>query len=402
LFDDWNLDMTRHASFFVLAGAFATLAAAAAQSAAPAPEHPTTYAIPPSLGDGWTTGAPEQMGLDRRRLEQMTDSIRSHPEDNVHAVLIERDGRLVYEEYFSGKDQRRGRPLGVVTFTRDTLHDLRSVTKSVMSALVGVASASGAIPSLDAPLLDYFPEYTDLQAPERRRITIRHALTMSAGLEWNEDLPYTDPKNDEIVMDGSPDPVRYVLGRPIVAAPGTIWRYSGGTTEVLGAILQRATKQSLTDYARTVLFSPLGIADFEWIGSGAMPSAASGLRLRPRDLARFGSLYLHDGQWNGRQVLPRTWVRESTERRLTFPGQEARGYGYQWWHTCYATPSGIVEAPTAVGNGMQRIFVLRAQRTVVTVLSGRYNDRSINPPERLLLDFILPALPPAPASACPA
>lgn len=319
----------------------------------------------------------------------------------MHAVLIERDGRLVYEEYFSGKDERRGRPLGVVTFTRETLHDLRSVTKSVISALVGVASDSGAIPSLDAPLLDYFPEYTDLQVPERRRITIRHALSMSAGLDWNEDLSYADPKNDENVMDGSPDPVRYVLGRPIVAAPGATWRYNGGTTEVLGAILQRATKQSLPDYPRTVLFSPLGITAFEWIGSGKVPSAASGLRLRPRDLAKFGSLYLHDGQWNGRQVLPPVWVRESTQRRLTFPGQEARGYGYQWWHTCYPTPSGIVEVPTAVGNGMQRIFVLRAQRTVVTVVSGRYNDRSINPPERLLLDFILPALPPVPAATCP-
>ena len=170
---------------------------------------------------------------------------------------------------------------------------------------------------------------------------------------------------------------------------------------MLGAILQRATKQSLPDYARTVLFSPLGISAFEWIGTREAPSAASGLRLRPRDLAKFGSLYLHDGQWNGRQVLPRAWIRESTQRRLTFPGQEARGYGYQWWHTCYSTPSGIVEVPTAVGNGMQRVFVLRAQRTVVTVVSGRYNDRSINPPERLLLDFILPALPTAPASTCP-
>ena len=393
--------MTQHTSF-ALAGALAALAAtAAAQSAPPAPKPPVVYTIPASLGDGWTTGTAERVGIDRRRLEQMTESIRSHPDDNVHAVLIERDGRLVYEDYFSGKDERRGRPLGVVAFTRDTLHDLRSVTKSVISALVGVASATGAIPSLDAPLLDYFPEYTDLQGPERRGITVRHALGMTAGLDWNEDVSYADPKNDETVMDRSPDPVRYVLGRPIVAAPGATWRYNGGTTEVLGAILQRATKQSLPDYARTVLFSPLGISAFEWIGSGKAPSAASGLRLRPRDLAKFGSLYLHDGQWNGRQVLPRVWVRESTQRRLTFPGQEARGYGYQWWHTCYSTPSGIVEVPTAVGNGMQRVFVLRAQRTVVTVVSGRYNDRSINPPERLLLDFILPALPPAPASTCP-
>ena len=141
---------------------------------------------------------------------------------------------------------------------------------------------------------------------------------------------------------------------------------------------------------------------FEWRGTlGDLPNVASGLRLKPRDLAKFGSLYLHDGRWNGRQVLPSEWVHESTRRRLTFPGQEARGYASQWWHACYPTPSGVVEVPTAVGNGTQRIFLLRAQQTVVTVLAGRYNDFTTNPPERLLLDFIVPALPPAAASRCP-
>jgi CubicO group peptidase (beta-lactamase class C family) len=388
---------------FVLVGALGGLAVTiAAQTQVSVPSPAYTYAIPPTLNDGWMTGALEQAGIDRHRLEQMTDSILSHPEFNIHAVLIERGGRLVYEEYFSGKDERWGEPLGVVSFTRGTVHDLRSVTKSVVSALVGIANSSGAIPSLDAPLLGYFPEYKDLDVPERRRITIRHALMMGAGLEWNEDIPYTDPANDEIVMTRRPDPLQYVLARPIVSAPGTSWRYNGGTTQVLGTIVQRATKQPLAEYARAMLFSPLGITEFEWLGSLAgVPAAASGLRLRPRDLAKFGSPYLHDGRWNGRQVLPRNWVHESTRRRLTFPGQEAPGYAYQWWHACYPTPSGVVEVPTAVGNGTQRIFLLRAQQTVVTVLAGRYNDFTSDPPERLLLDFILPALPPAPSSKCP-
>ena len=176
----------------------------------------------------------------------------------------------------------------------------------MISALVGIAVDSGAIRSLDAPLLDYFPEYADLQVPERRQITLRHALTMSAGFDWNEDVSYRDPKNDETAMDRSADPLRYVLSRPIVAPPGTLWRYNGGTTQLLGAIVQRATKQPLADYARAVLFEPLGITDVEWLGRLAgLPSAASGLRLRPRDLAKFGSLYLHGGQWNGHQVVPR-------------------------------------------------------------------------------------------------
>jgi CubicO group peptidase (beta-lactamase class C family) len=360
------------------------------------------YETPPTIDDGWTAASPEQAGIDRRRLEAMTGWVHDNPALNVHAVLIERDGRLVYERYFSGNDEYRGRPLGVVAFTREIKHDIRSITKSVMSALVGIAVDSGAIRSLDAPLLDYFPEYADLQLPERQQITIRHALMMSAGLDWNENLSYQDPRNDETAMDRSADPLRYVLGRRIAAPPGTVWRYNGGTTQLLAAIVQRATKQPIADYARTMVFAPLGIADVEWLGRLAgLPSAASGLRLRPRDLAKFGSLYLHGGQWNGHQVVPREWIDESTRRRLTFPQQPDRGYAYLWWHACYPTRSGVVEVPTAVGNGMQRIFVLRAQRTVVTVLSGRYNQPGGNPPERLLLDYIIPALPLAPKSPCP-
>jgi CubicO group peptidase (beta-lactamase class C family) len=203
-------------------------------------------------------------------------------------------------------------------------------------------------------------------------------------------------------MTRSADPMRYVLSRAIVAAPGTSWKYNGGTTQVLGTIVQRATKQPLADYARAVLFSPLGIKEVEWLGNlGGVPSAASGLRLRPRDLAKFGSLYLHEGRWNGRQVIPAEWAKESTQRRLTLPGQQQTGYGYQWWHACYRTRSGVEDVPTAVGNGQQRIFLLHGRQTVVTALSGRYNDFSTNPPERLLLDFILPALPASAGSECP-
>jgi len=361
------------------------------------------YAIPPKLDDGWDTASVENAGIDRTRVEQLTGSIRSRPELNVHAVLIERDGRLVYEEYFEGKDEKWGVPLRDFTHNRDMRHDLRSVTKSVVSALVGIAAASGAIKSLDTPLLDYFPEYQDLQVPARRLITIRHALSMSAGLEWDEDRPYNDPKNDEIAMGRASDPIRYVLAREIVAAPGTTWRYNGGTTQVLGAIVQRTTGKPLAEYAQSVLWSPLGVTDVEWLGNlASLPSAASGLRLRPRDLAKFGSLYLHDGRWHGRQVVPADWVRESTRRQITFPGQTDRGYAYQWWHTCYRGPSGPIETPTAVGNGFQRIYVVRAAKTVVTFLCGRYNNRGANPPDMLMREFVFPALPRTATAKCPA
>jgi CubicO group peptidase (beta-lactamase class C family) len=371
-----------------------------ASSEPPAAYQPYQYQVPRTLDDGWTTASLDSVGMDRRHIEQLTEAIRRYSDWNIHAVLIERDGRLVYEEYFAGEDQRWGRPLGRVPFDAQTRHDLRSISKSVVSALVGIAMASGGIRSLDEPLLGFFPEpaYADLATPAWRSLTLRHALTMSAGLEWNEDLPYTDPRNDEIVMSRSSDPIRYVLSRPIVGEPGATWTYNGGLTQLLGVIVQRATGQPLREYARATLFEPLGVDDIEWLGDlNGAPSAASGLRLRPRDLAKFGSLYLHDGQWRSRQIIPPDWVRESTRRHLPVRNPVSafgtHGYGYQWWHNCYRTGSGTFESHTAAGNGQQRIYVLPALRLVVTVLAGRYNDPSAAwLTERLLLEHIIPAV----------
>jgi CubicO group peptidase (beta-lactamase class C family) len=146
----------------------------------------------------------------------------------------------------------------------------------------------------------------------------------------------------------------------------------------MAAVLVRATKTPLQEYARTNLFEPLGITDIEWLGNLAgMPAAASGLRLRARDLAKFGSLYLHSGQWNGRQVIPAKWVESSTRRQFRFPprtGSNAEGefgYGYFWWYNCYPSAVGLIEARTAVGNGQQRIFVLPGLNMVVTIFAAR-------------------------------
>lgn len=388
-------------SLWVMACARGGLATAAAVDANQTSEA-YHYRQPPTLADMWVTGTLDDVGLDQLRIEQMTDAIRRNPYWNLHAVLVEREGRLVYEEYFAGEDQRWGTPLGRVVFNRETKHDLRSVTKSVVSALLGIALHSGAIRSLDSPIVEYFPEYKELQTPERVPITIRHALSMTGGLEWNEDLPYTDPRNTEIVMTRSEDPLRYVLSQRIVAQPGVEWRYNGGLTQLLAAVIQRTTGTPLKEYAQKMLFDPLGITDVEWVGDLAgLPAAASGLRLRPRDLAKFGSLYLHQGRWSHRQVLPAEWVKESTRRHITFPNQASRGYAYHWWHTCYATPSGLVESKTAVGNGGQRVFVLPELKSVVTVLAGRYNDFSIAPWEQILIHYIIPSFHAQPTGRCP-
>jgi CubicO group peptidase (beta-lactamase class C family) len=260
------------------------------ESAGDAQAYP--YMVPPELDDGWQTASLESVGIDIARIEQMTNAIRHYVDWNIHAVLIERDERLVYEEYFAGEDQRWGRrPLGRVQFDRQTKHDIRSVTKSVISALVGIAVAGGAIPSIDKPIVDLFPEHADLATPQWRRVKVRHALTMSAGLAWEElGLPYTDPRNGETRMTTSDDPIRYVLGRPVVAEPGATWNYNGGLTHLLGAIVQRSTGQPL-ETIRADGALPTARDRGRGLGRGPQGDALGGLRPAPAG-ARSGEIRL--------------------------------------------------------------------------------------------------------------
>ena len=368
------------------------------------------YQVPVTRNDGWKTAAADSQGVDSNRLAMLTQSIRSWSELGVHAVLIERRGQLIYEEYFDGFDERWGAPLGKVSMTPETKHDLRSVTKSVVSALIGIAHGEGVIPSLDQPIVEWFPEYPELNTPDRKRVTLAHVLSMTSGFEWNENVPYNDPRNDEIRMTRDQHPLRYALSPSFAVDPGSDFNYNGGLTQVMAAVLVRASKTSLQDYARTKLFEPLGISDVEWVGNLAgIPAAASGLRLRARDLAKFGSLYLHGGKWNGKQVIPASWIELSTRRHFRFrprTGADAGGefgYAYFWWYSCYPSPAGLIEARTAIGNGQQRIFVLPGLDMVVTIFAGRYNDFTIGGTlgSTILREHVLPAVKTGIRPGCP-
>src|SRR5688500_18292553 len=394
-------------SLAILAATTLIVSTVAAKNPAPAPASPRR---PATLTDGWKTSSADPAGLDPLRLAALTAALRGRPELGVHAVLIERGGRLVYEEYFDGFDARWGTPLGRLIMGPGTIHDLRSVTKSVVSGLIGIAVGEGAIKSLDQPVVEWFPEYPELNTAERRRITLAQVLGMSSGLEWNEEIPYSDPRNDEIRMTRAKEPLRFALSPRFVHVPGEEWNYNGGLTHVMAAVLERATKMSMEDYARIRLFAPLGIDTVEWMGDLAgMPAAASGLRLRARDLAKFGSLFLHRGQRNGKQVLPAPWVESSTRRHFRFRPRACAdstgqfGYGHFWWYNCYPSPAGLIEARTAIGNGQQRIFVLPGLDMSVTILAGRYNDFTTGGSlaTRILRSHVLPAVRTGINPGCP-
>lgn len=290
----------------------------------------------------------------------------------LHALLVNQGGKLVFEHYGEGEDQGWDRPLGHVVFGPDVLHDLRSVSKSVVGLAYGIALAEGKVPPPDAKLYAQFPEYADLAAqPGRDRITIHHALSMTLGLEWEElAIVYGDPRNAETAMEAAPDRYRFILERPIVGESGTKWTYCGGATALVGRLIARGTGEALPAYCRRALFDPLSIGSSEWsVGRDGEPRAASGLRLLPRDLVKIGQLMLASGSWNGKSIVPSDWV-----ERVTTPVVQTRvgrDYGYHWYMGDFAT------APPlhwfgGVGWGGQYLFVMPARDLVVAIHCGNY------------------------------
>jgi CubicO group peptidase (beta-lactamase class C family) len=221
-------------------------------------------------------------------------------------------------------------------------------------------------------------------------MTVVHALTMTLGTEWDETLPYSDPRNSEIAMELAPDRYRFILERPLIAEPGSRWTYNGGTTALLAHLIARGTGQPLLDFAGARLFAPLGITDVEWVaGSNGEPAAASGLRLRPRDLASIGQLVLQQGRWGGRQVVPAAWLEDSFREHVA--AEDGLHYGYQWW-----LGRGRADGRpwmAGFGNGGQRLVVIPGLDLVVVVLAGNYNQRDAwKVPVAVMTDILLPAL----------
>lgn len=317
----------------------------------------------------------------------------------MHGVLIARGGKIALERYLEGVDESWGRSLGRVAFAPDTLHDLRSVTKSIVGLVYGIALAEGKVPAPDQPLFSAFPEYPDLAAdPRRARLTIAHVLTMTLGTEWNENLPYTNPANSEIAMERAPDRYRFILDRPIVEEPGAKWIYNGGASALLGRIIAKGVGQSLPAFAEAKLFTPLGIPSFGWAsGQDGEPSAASGLRLRPRDLVSIGQLIIDGGKRDGRVIVPAAWLEASMRGIVPMGDGQSLRYGYQWYigEETFDGAAGRRTARVIIanGNGGQRIFVMPDLQLVVATTAGNYNQRGQSqPPLTVLRDVALPGI----------
>jgi CubicO group peptidase (beta-lactamase class C family) len=355
----------------------------------------TACGTPAALNDGWPIDTPENVGLDGARLCGIAARLKA-ADANVHGVVIVRRGKLVFEQYFLGYDNPWGKPDGSYDFDATTLHDMRSISKSVTSLLLGIAIDRKLIASADEPVLKFFPDYADSATAGWDRITLRHLLTMSSGIAWDESRPWGDPNNDEYQLYDKPDPIRYVLSKPVVAPPDTVWNYNGGGTQLIATIIARLSKMPFDAFAREALFAPLGITEWEWQASkNGTIAAFAGLRLRPRDAAKVGQLVLTGGTWNSKRIASEAWITQSIKPRFQAMGYFGGlfFYGYQWWMG--RTLSGERDVPwiAGVGRGGQRLFIVPSADLVVMSTSGLYTSpRQGHAALDMLYSSIFPAL----------
>ena len=338
--------------------------------------------VPGVREDGWAVVSVDHDKLiDRSALCEATDKLVASSA-NIHSVLVARGGQLVFERYFKGLDEIPddifGRRVANVAFDADTLHNVKSVSKSVVSLTVGIALDRGLIRSVDEPIFSFFPELADLRTPEKDRLLLRHALTMTMGLKWVEATPDTgDEDNDESRMHRAADPCRYVLDLPTTAPAGQEFFYNTGALTLVSAIVRKATGRPLDELARAALFEPLGIAGVQWSRVKGDTDAGGGLRLRPRDMAKIGQLVLSGGRWNGRQIVSREWIETSTAPKIKAIADGFNGrYGYLWWLARSRVDGREVEWFAAQGRGGQYIRVVPDLDLVVVVTAGYYQDYS--------------------------
>ncbi len=348
---------------------------------------PYAYSPPLTLSDEWATSTLTDEGLDEELLRQLVQAILQERFTDIHSILIVRHGKLVLEEYFHG-------------FTASTPHVLFSTTKSYASTLVGIAIDQGIIDGVDGALSTLLPAHRKLLTGSKDSIRLRHLLSMSSGLAWDEwSTPGTSIENSHEQMMQAPSQIAYVLEQPLLADPGNRFTYSTGLSNLIAPILENAYGASIESFAEEVLFKPLAIRSYRWeTVIDSFPSTGGsrgGLEMAPRDMIKLGQLFLNNGAWQGRQLLSAKWIETAIAPHIR--QSENIDYGYQWWQRKYFRYQGksLLEYD-AVGDGGQWIFVFPELQLVVGFTGGNYTWEKgsdlMFQPVFMVQDYILPAV----------
>lgn len=306
---------------------------------------------------GWRIQSPESQGMNSTRLDEFWNHM--HPIDGLTGLLLIRNGYLLYEAYWPG--------LGP-----DTLGTVASITKSISATILGAAIADGYVTSVNDSVLDYFTDRTIANpSPQKDAMTIWHLLTMSSGFESSAQT-----------MGLEADWIQYVLDLPMVNDPGAVWNYDAGCSHLISAIITQTTGVSMATYAQARVLGPMGISVYEWpTDPQGITTGFGGLKLKLRDLAKFGYLFLNNGTWGPFQIVPAEWVAACTHSYFNFTTD---GYGYQWW------VDSEISGYSMRGAGGKRVFVLPEQ-DIVLVFAG-VTTYSILDFYSLFEEFLFPAI----------
>ena len=317
----------------------------------------------------WRTSPPERQGMSSEVLSNMLESLQGK-DHRLDSIIVIRNGYVVLESY-------------MYTAEPNFKHQVYSCTKSVSSALIGIAIDKGYIKSVDQGILEFFPKkIPTVQDNDKLNITLKHLLTMAAGFQCEDTKAHEFKGLKE--MWQTDDWVQYMIDLPLIETPGSRFQYCNGASSLLTAIIQKTSGETAFEFASKHLFSPLGITDTHWKSRNGLTIGYSDLTMRPLDMAKIGYLFLKDGKWQDQQIISPEWIKESARKQID--NYETYGYGYQWW---ILSP----ERFAALGAHGQRIFVLRDQNMVV-VFTGRLEQVRSQVPEHLLYNYILPSVKP--------
>ena len=367
-------------------------------TAAPPAPPVASILVPPQTDDGWEPASLADVGMVEQPLVDALNEIRRGSYNEIHGLVIVKNGKLVLEDYGRGK-MYDGSPddmfTPVIDFDRDTLHILHSVSKSIMSTLTGLAIRDGFIPGENESVLSFFPEHAGWVASGKEEISLKHLMTMSSGLEWNEwDVPATDfQNNDAMRYQRAADPSAYFFGKDLIHEPGSTFYYNTAGFQMMGESIRRATGMNLGDYAGQVLFTPLGIDRFEWpqYEHGSVYIVGD-ILLRPRDMAKFGQLVLQSGLWNGQPIVPADWLDRATGEYISVRDKGYKGfegYGFHWWRKTFRVGATSIPAICADGLAGQAIMVFPSLDMVVVVTSGNYDQAERE--HDLVSNYVLPS-----------
>jgi CubicO group peptidase (beta-lactamase class C family) len=340
---------------------------------------PYRYTVPKRMPDGWSPGDARRARINVSLLEELVNKTRRDEYQNIHSVVVVWQDRLILDEYFNGYDANKR-------------HTIQSVSKAVTAATVGVAIAKRRIAGTAAPAMRYLPQYADMFQGKKSNLTIEHMLAMRAGFQWAElSVPYKDPRNDCLQMNAATDCVKYLLAKPIAEDPGAVFCYNSGLTLALGEIMHKATGKTIDLYAKENIFGPLGISSFQWDkGKDGRIHTGGGLHMTPRDLAKFGSLYLNGGVWQRRRVLPAEWVQRSASWEKDDPDHK---YGYHWKRDTIRAGEKAFVVFHADGYLGQFIFLVPELKLMAVFTGGNADAVLFRQPYEMMSKYIIPALP---------